>query len=118
MFYRATYCYNVRTRFYSEGSAREAANAREGAQELPDLVLDRTFRDRANSAPSRPSQSAIEVGRELRRISDEFESTFYQGEKGLVPEASRDWLVNRDQGAEERAEPRSPAKAIGSGGGL
>lgn len=110
---------NVRTRFYSEGSAREAANAREGAQELPDLVLDRTFRDRANSAPSRPSQSAIEVGRELRRISDEFESTFYQ-QRGRSNSILRRLvgLLNRDQGAEERQNQDHRPNAIGSGGGL
>ncbi|XP_071835179.1 uncharacterized protein [Apostichopus japonicus] len=110
---------NVRTRFYSEGSAREAASAREGAQELPDLVLDRTFRDRANSAPSRPSQSAIEVGRELRRISDEFESTFYQ-QRGRSNSILRRLvgLLNRDQGAEERQNQDHRPNAIGSGGGL
>ncbi|XP_071963339.1 uncharacterized protein [Antedon mediterranea] len=57
-----------RGRYRSEGDAP----MEEDALPLPDVV---TFRERANSAPTRSSRM-IAVGRELRRISDEIQMSF------------------------------------------
>ncbi|XP_038076214.1 uncharacterized protein LOC119744383 isoform X2 [Patiria miniata] len=78
-----------RGRVYSEnnGDDPRADDGEEGNIEnmegvlgmpLPDLVA---FRDRANSAPSNLMRPEIRVGRQLRRISDEFHLTYYDQQR-------------------------------------
>ena len=69
-----------RQRYHSEGSGTDAVQAAESedpsnpSQPLPDLV-NTAFRPRANTEPARP-RPEIQVGEQLRRISDEFHFSY------------------------------------------
>ena len=80
----------ARSRVYSENNSDELRDVEEenaGSAEgstgmpLPDLVA---FRDRSNSAPTRLMRPEIRVGRQLRRISDEFHLTYHDQQVGQL----------------------------------
>ncbi|XP_071800348.1 uncharacterized protein [Asterias amurensis] len=72
----------VRNRAYSENNSDDLREEEAEAEDLgassrmplPDVVA---FRDRSNSAPTNLMRPEISVGRELRRISDEFHLTYH-----------------------------------------